>query len=75
MVDKYAFNVYNNPVEGIELKQRDLLNLFYRNGWQFQREGGNHIVIAKGKKVEAVPRHKEVSENLAKALIKRHGLK
>lgn len=39
------------------------------------REGGNHTIVTDGKDVEAIPRHKEISENLAKALIKRRNLK
>lgn len=57
------------------MKQRDLLKLFYKNGWRLLREGGNHTVITNGVDVESIPRHKEVSETLAKALIKRRGLK
>lgn len=57
------------------MKQKDLIKLFERNGWYKLREGGNHIVYTNGKTIEAVPRHKEISENLAKAIIKRRGLK
>jgi len=57
------------------MKQRDLLKLFLKNGWWVLREGGNHTVVTNGEEVEAIPRHKEVSENLAKALIKRRDLK
>lgn len=56
------------------MKQRELLNRFLKNGWWVLREGGNHTVVTDGKDVEAIPRHKEISENLAKALIKRRNL-
>ncbi len=59
---------------GDTMKQRDLLNRFLRNGWWVLREGGNHTVVTNGKEVEAIPRHKEISEALAKALIKRRNL-
>lgn len=57
------------------MKRRDLLNRFLNNGWWVLREGGNHTVVTDGKDVEAIPRHAEVSEGLAKALIKRRNLK
>lgn len=57
------------------MKQRELLNRFLKNGWCILREGGNHTVVTDGKDVEAIPRHKEISEALAKTLIKRRNLK
>lgn len=57
------------------MKQRELLNRFLKNGWWVFREGGNHTIVTDGKDVEAIPRHKEISENLAKSLIKRRNLK
>lgn len=57
------------------MKRRDLIKLLEKNGWHFARNGGNHDVYAKDGKFEAVPRHSEVSENLAKAIIRRRGLK
>lgn len=57
------------------MKRKDLVNLFEKNGWYLKRNGGNHDVYTNGKDTEAIPRHKEVKENLAKAIIKRRGLK
>lgn len=57
------------------MKQRDLIKLLTKNGWQFVRSGGNHEVYTNGKDVEVVPRHKEINEKLAQAIIKRRGLK
>ncbi len=57
------------------MKQRDLLKKFYQNGWWLYREGGSHTIVTNGRDMEAIPRHKEISENLAKAIIKRRGLK
>lgn len=56
------------------MKQRDLLKLFYKNGWWLVREGGSHMIVTNGKEVEAIPRHKEVNELTAKAIVKRRGL-
>ncbi|MGN1347344.1 MAG: type II toxin-antitoxin system HicA family toxin [Acutalibacteraceae bacterium] len=57
------------------MKQKDLVKLLKQNGWSFFRSGGNHDIYIKGKEIEAIPRHKEINENLAKAIIKRRGLK
>ena len=57
------------------MKQKDLINLFKRNGWWLVRQGGNHMVFTNGTVNETIPRHKEVNELLAKAIIKRRGLK
>lgn len=57
------------------MKQRDLLKRFFDGGWWVLREGGNHTIITNGKDIEAIPRHKEVSEVLANAILRRRGLK
>ena len=57
------------------MKQKDLMNLFKRTGWWLVRLGSNHMVFTNGSEIETVPRHKEVNELLAKAIIKRRGLK
>lgn len=57
------------------MKQKDLIKLFLRNGWYFLRNGGSHDVYTNGTVKETIPRHREVNEQLAKAIIKRQGLK
>lgn len=57
------------------MKRRDLIKLFQKNGWHLLREGANHDIYTNGEKMEPVPRHAEVNELLAKAIIKRQGLK
>lgn len=57
------------------MKQKDLIKMLERNGWIKVREGGNHIIYTNGKEIEPIPRHKEIAEMLAKAIIKRRGLK
>ena len=56
------------------MKQIDLLNRFFKHGWRTLREGGNHLVLTNGADIDVIPRHKEVNEKLAKALIRRWGL-
>lgn len=57
------------------MKRRDLIKLLEQNGWWFKRDGGDHDIYTDGKNREAVPRHREIDEGLAKAIIKRRGLK
>lgn len=57
------------------MKRKDLVALLERNGWRLLRNGGNHDVYCKGKACETVPRHREINEVLAKAIIRRQGLK
>lgn len=57
------------------MKRRDLIKLMESNGWQLYRNGGNHDVYIKNGKIEIIPRHSEIKENLAKSIIRKHGLK
>lgn len=52
-----------------------MLKLFKKNGRWIAREGANHTIVTNGKSSEAIPRHRELDEMLAKAIIKRRGLK
>lgn len=54
---------------------RDFIKLLEKNGWSFKRHGGDHDIYAKGKYRESVPRHNKMDDDLAKAIIKRRGLK
>ena len=40
----------------------------------FDRHGGNHDVYLRNGVIENVPRHKEINEKLAKAILKRKGI-
>ncbi len=57
------------------MKRKDLISLLERNGWRLLRNGTNHDMYTNGQIMETIPRHREISENLAKAIIKRRGLK
>ena len=58
-----------------QMKRKDLISLLERNGWRLLRNGTNHDIYTNGQIMETIPRHREISENLAKAIIKRRGLK
>lgn len=57
------------------MKRKELIKLLKRNGWWKIREGANHDIYTNGIKIEPIPRHNEINELLAKAIIKRQGLK
>lgn len=57
------------------MKRRELLRLFEKVGWRLERHGGNHDIYTDGVHVVSIPRHPNINEQLAKALIKRWGLR
>lgn len=57
------------------MKTRDLVKLFKKNGWCLLRHGENHDIYTNGKETEEIVRHREMNERLAKAIIRKHGLK
>ena len=56
------------------MKQIDLVKKLEDGGFVFERHGSNHDVYVRGMDREEVPRHKEIDERLAKAILKRRGL-
>lgn len=56
------------------MKQRDLIKKLENAGFVFERHGSNHDVYTRGIEKEEIPRHKEIDERLAKAIIKKRGL-
>jgi len=57
------------------MKRRDLIRLLEKNGWWFDREGGNHTIYTNGIDSESISRQNEIKEIVAKQIIKRRGLK
>jgi mRNA interferase HicA len=54
-----------------KMKRRDLERRLRELGWSFIRSGGNHDVWSDGERQEAVPRHREINERLALAILRR----
>jgi len=54
------------------MKRRDLIRHLERQGCEFLREGGNHIVYVnrRARKSSTVPRHREVFDFLARKICK-----
>lgn len=56
------------------MKQKDLIKKLEGIGFQFERHGSNHDIYTGGKEKETIPRHKEINEKLAKAILQKWGL-
>ncbi len=53
------------------MKQRELIRRLEAAGFVFERHGSNHDIYVRGDDKEEVPRHKEVNEFLAKAILRK----
>lgn len=51
------------------MKKRDLEKELSHLGWWLKRQGGNHEIWTNGEDTEAVPRHREIKEILAKKIL------
>lgn len=51
-----------------------MVKLLEKGGFRFERSGGNHDIYTRGAEREEIPRHREINEYLAKAILKRRGL-
>lgn len=56
------------------MKRSDLIRQLEAGGFVFERHGGSHDIYVKGSKKEIIPRHREIDERLAKAILRRNGL-
>ncbi|MCD8218405.1 MAG: type II toxin-antitoxin system HicA family toxin [Clostridiales bacterium] len=57
------------------MKQRELIKKLREAGFVFYRHGGNHDIYRRGKEEEKVPRHREINEKLARAILNKWNLK
>ena len=53
------------------MKRKDLVKKLEKAGFCFLRHGGCHDIYIRGNDIEQVPRHKEVNEKLAKAILRK----
>lgn len=56
------------------MKQRELVKKLESIGFTFERHGGNHDIYRRGMEIEQIPRHKEINEKLARAILRKWGL-
>ncbi len=62
--------MYDDPV-----KRRELESRLRELGWTFLRHGGSHDVWTDGERLEYLPRHAEINENLARKILRKAGTK
>lgn len=53
------------------MKQRALIKQLEELGFKFDRHGGNHDIYVRDNDIEKIPRHKEINEILAKAILRK----
>jgi mRNA interferase HicA len=53
------------------MKKHDLEKALRRLGWTFLRHGKRHDIWTYGGREEAIPRHNEINEKLAGAILRR----
>ena len=53
------------------MKKRELEKALRQLGWTFLRYGKKHDVWTDGKREEAIPRHVDINETLARAILRR----
>ena len=56
------------------MKRADLIKKLEDGGFVFDRHGSSHDIYVRGNTKETIPRHREIDEQLAKAILKRNGL-
>ena len=55
----------------MSVKRRELEKALHGFGWKFLRHGGKHDVWSNGEHEEAIPRHTEINEKLARVILRR----
>jgi mRNA interferase HicA len=53
------------------MKKKELESALRQLGWQFLRHGAKHDVWTDGERQEPIPRHAEINERLARAILRR----
>ncbi len=53
------------------MKRRELIKKLEAKGWYLKRHGSDHDIYTDGVHAEPIPRHPDIKENLAKAIIRK----
>ena len=56
------------------MKQRDRIKKLEKAGFELARHGGGHDIYKRGSDEEQIPRHREIDERLARAILRKWGL-
>ena len=57
------------------MKRRDLIKKLEATGYRLDRDGDHSIYEKEGCRPVQIPRHREINENTAKAILRAAGLK
>lgn len=57
--------MYTSP-----MKRRELERKLQQHGWRLLRHGGSHDIWTNGERENAVPRHSEIGEGLARKILR-----
>ena len=53
------------------LSGKDMLRLYKKAGWKVISQKGSHVKVAKDRRREIIPMHKELKKGIEQALLKR----
>ena len=67
----FHIDIVHIYVYSSNMKKRELEKLLRQLGWKFLRHGGKHDIWTNGKQEEAIPRHAEINERLARLILRR----
>ena len=56
------------------MKRRELIRKLEMAGFTLDRHGGRHDVYRRGIDEEEIPRHKEINDKLARAILRKWGI-
>lgn len=56
------------------MKRTDLVRRLEKEGWWLLRHGANHDIYTNGVRKITIPRHREINERLAQAILKQAGI-
>ena len=56
------------------MKRKELISKLEAAGFRFERHGSRHDIYIRGSDIEEIPRHKEINELTAKAILKEAGV-
>lgn len=67
----FGLDIAHLNVYACLVKKRELEKSLRKLGWELLRHGGAHDIWTDGERQEAVPRHPEINERLARAILRR----
>lgn len=56
------------------MKRRQLIKLLEKEGFILERHGSGHDIYRRGNEEEVIPRHREINERLARAILRKWGI-